>query len=53
MEIITFKFKCKGCGHEFVYETGEVDLVKLPLGEIHCPSCNWSPMDEFEKKESS
>lgn len=51
MDIVSVTFECKRCKHKFIYETSETEALRLPFEDIHCPRCNWSPIEEFGKEE--
>ncbi|MBM3270425.1 MAG: hypothetical protein FJZ01_22550 [Candidatus Sericytochromatia bacterium] len=44
-EIINYTFCCRRCSTEFRY-TMDHD-GPLPLREIHCPACDWCPLDSL------
>jgi len=47
-----FHFQCRKCGEIFDYELKKWDIMlRLPLEDIHCPKCNWSPVEVFEEEE--
>ena len=47
--MVTKRYRCLNCGHRFeaeVFEKGEAEAKRLPVGDLHCPKCNRTDVEE-------
>ena len=47
--MITKKYHCNNCGHEFkaeVFEKGEAERKQVRAQALHCPKCNRTDLRE-------
>ena len=47
--MIKKRYRCLNCGHTFeaeVFEKGEAEAKRVPVGQVHCPHCNRTDLRE-------
>lgn len=41
-EVLVVTFTCRSCSTVFSFESPD---LRIPFRKIHCPQCNWCPLD--------